>query len=803
MQKFYQMRRALAPRMWVGLWLALCSGPLAAHPAGIGPDTFGTAAPKRVPTAEAPAVVGMYNSVAAPTNLTAVAASATGVKLTWKDNSAGESGFRIERSLYSLSGFTQVATVGANVTSYTNAGLTPNNYYYRVRAFTSSFQTPYTNVAQAVLTTSPVRMTDAVVTTCGATFLDGGLTANYGNNSNRTLVFAPTAAGNKIRVAFTAFSTEAGKDVLYVYDGGSTSAPLLNAYSGNFLPPVLTARNPEGKLTFRFVSNASVTAAGWQATVSCVARPVAPTNLTATVAVATNQAKLTWTDNGTNETGFKIERSTYPNREFTQIATVGPNVKTYTNSGLLPNTVYYYRVRSYLDGFNTPYSNTASAINSPQVILVNKRLSESSVAVAACNAIVLDGGGTGNYQPGGQYVREIVPSTPGTKVRLIVEFADFDIGDRVTILDGGKNDGKVIAEFPGEWWLPLEALATNPEGKLTVIVSNDLDNQVSSGFQGRVSCTPTSEPPIDLFATVLSSTRVKLGWTDVSATESGFKIYRGGGPDGSDFTQIATVGPNVTSYTDVNLTPNQAYAYRVRSFAGSTFDSEFTPVVRVFVTSRIINMQNGTVTTCDASFFDSGGRESPAILGEDYTLTIAPATTGKMVRVKFFEIGAPLGVRYSIYDGASTSAPLLYRQENEDIGYPITFTATNPGGRLTIRFECQGLRLSNFSGEITCVSPTTAARTGTGAGAATEAAFGARLQPNPVREKLTVTLDEPARGVTRTEVTDGTGRVRLLNGHKLASENTLELDVHTLRPGLFLLYVQTEKGRRVLKFVKE
>ncbi|MBD0257300.1 MAG: hypothetical protein ICV83_16400, partial [Cytophagales bacterium] len=539
MRKLYQMRRVLAPGMWVGLWLALCSGPLAARPAGIGPDPFGTAAPERVPTAEAPAAVGMFNSVAAPTDLTAVAASATGVKLTWNDNATGESGFRIERSLYSLSGFTQVATVGANITTYTNAGLTPNNYYYRVRAFTSSYQTPYTNVAQAVLTTSPVRMTDAVVTTCGATFLDGGLTANYGNNSNRTLVFAPTAPGNKVRVTFTSFSTEAGKDVLYVYDGGSTSAPLLNAYSGNVLPPALTARNAEGKLTFRFVSNASVTAAGWQATVSCVARPVAPSNLT--TVVTTNQAKLTWTDNGTNETGFKIERSPYPNREFTQIATVGPNVTTFTNQGLLPNTVYYYRVRSYLDGFNTPYSNTASAVNSPQVILVNKRLSESSVAVAACNAIVLDGGGTGNYQPGGQYVREIVPSTPGTKVRLVIEFADFESGDKVTILDGGKNSGKVIAEFPGEWWLPLEALATNPEGKLTVILSNDSDTQVSSGFQGRVTCTPTSEPPIDLFATVLSSTQVKLGWTDVSATESGFKIYRSEGFNGGDLVQIATV----------------------------------------------------------------------------------------------------------------------------------------------------------------------------------------------------------------------------------------------------------------------
>jgi hypothetical protein len=61
----------------------------------------------------------------------------------------------------------------------------------------------------------------------------------------------------------------------------------------------------------------------------------------------------------------------------------------------------------------------------------------------------------------------------------------------------------------------------------------------------------------------------------------------------------------------------------------------------------------------------------------------------------------------------------------------------------------------------------------------------------------------PPDEVTRTEVTDGTGRLQLLNGHKVVAQNALELDVHGLRSGLYLLYVQTGKGRRVLKFAKE
>ncbi len=81
----------------------------------------------------------------------------------------------------------------------------------------------------------------------------------------------------------------------------------------------------------------------------------APSNLVGTKA-SSSQINLTWVDNSTNETGFKIERKT--GSTWTQIATVGANIETYKNKNLASNTTYYYRVRAYNIGGDSSYSNT-------------------------------------------------------------------------------------------------------------------------------------------------------------------------------------------------------------------------------------------------------------------------------------------------------------------------------------------------------------------------------------------------------------------------------------------------------------
>lgn len=88
--------------------------------------------------------------------------------------------------------------------------------------------------------------------------------------------------------------------------------------------------------------------------------PNAPSGLTATM-ISTNQINLSWTDNSNTETGHKIERALSASGPWTQIATVGANVKTYQNTGLSMNTTYYYRVRAYSSLGDSAYSNVASA----------------------------------------------------------------------------------------------------------------------------------------------------------------------------------------------------------------------------------------------------------------------------------------------------------------------------------------------------------------------------------------------------------------------------------------------------------
>jgi hypothetical protein len=80
-----------------------------------------------------------------------------------------------------------------------------------------------------------------------------------------------------------------------------------------------------------------------------------PTLLTLTV-ISDTQIDLSWTDNSTNEDGFKIERST-DNITYSVIHTTVSNVTTYSDTSLTSNTLYYYKVRAYKGSAYSAYSN--------------------------------------------------------------------------------------------------------------------------------------------------------------------------------------------------------------------------------------------------------------------------------------------------------------------------------------------------------------------------------------------------------------------------------------------------------------
>ena len=100
--------------------------------------------------------------------------------------------------------------------------------------------------------------------------------------------------------------------------------------------------------------------------------PAAPSGLTAT-AFSSSQISLSWTDNSSNETGFKIDQAT--NSTFTTgltTVTVGANTTTYSATGLSMATTYYYRVRATNavgDSANTSTATTTTTTTGTPVAI--------------------------------------------------------------------------------------------------------------------------------------------------------------------------------------------------------------------------------------------------------------------------------------------------------------------------------------------------------------------------------------------------------------------------------------------------
>lgn len=94
------------------------------------------------------------------------------------------------------------------------------------------------------------------------------------------------------------------------------------------------------------------------------AAPSAPSSLKASAA-STSSVTVSWTDNSGDESGFKLERSVN-GVDFAEIASLGTNATSFTDSGLSARTGYWYRVRAFNSVGNSAYSNTGS-VTTPDV----------------------------------------------------------------------------------------------------------------------------------------------------------------------------------------------------------------------------------------------------------------------------------------------------------------------------------------------------------------------------------------------------------------------------------------------------
>ena len=120
-----------------------------------------------------------------PTNLNVTTISQDRIDLNWTDNSLSESGFRIERSENGTTGWTQIDTVGANQTTYASTGLScGTTYYFRVRAYNSWVNSPYSNVDSDTTLVCPPGPFNKTSPTNNATGVSINPTLSWGTSSD-------------------------------------------------------------------------------------------------------------------------------------------------------------------------------------------------------------------------------------------------------------------------------------------------------------------------------------------------------------------------------------------------------------------------------------------------------------------------------------------------------------------------------------------------------------------------------------------------------------------------------------------
>jgi hypothetical protein len=110
--------------------------------------------------------------------------------------------------------------------------------------------------------------------------------------------------------------------------------------------------------------------------------PLAPTSL-ATSSISYNRVSLSWRDNSSNESGFKVYRSR-DGVTYSLIATLGANAVAFADAGVVAETKYYYRVSAYNTAGTSAYSNQIS-VTTPAGAPAASGAPAAPASVAAAN----------------------------------------------------------------------------------------------------------------------------------------------------------------------------------------------------------------------------------------------------------------------------------------------------------------------------------------------------------------------------------------------------------------------------------
>lgn len=121
----------------------------------------------------------------APRSLQVVEVTNNAATIGWKDRWNKENGFRVLRATgLATNTYTQIATLPANTTQYTDATIiNGQSYFYRVQSFNSSFSSGFSNTTASISAPLPVKLTTftATVQKCNEVHLNWETAQEFNN----------------------------------------------------------------------------------------------------------------------------------------------------------------------------------------------------------------------------------------------------------------------------------------------------------------------------------------------------------------------------------------------------------------------------------------------------------------------------------------------------------------------------------------------------------------------------------------------------------------------------------------------